>query len=117
MIHRVLTAMNEAEWEMPDPGSGAVIRPREWTQLAFATGAVAETMTLPNPAKAGQFLFLVCKSYGGANRVITAAGALNQTGNTIMTFGAVRDNIALMSIPIGTGFRWQVIGNDGVDLT
>jgi hypothetical protein len=78
--------------------------------------AGAETRTLAIPTFMGQRLSIVCDTYVG-NIVVTSSQALNQAGNTIMTFGAVRDYIALEAITVGGALRWQVLGNDGVALS
>jgi hypothetical protein len=110
----------QADWEYADPVSGAVILVDKSGHVSFATGASGETNTLPNPVVANTELTLTCRSHGGGNRVITAAGAINKTGNTIMTFGATRDTIVLKSIKTDCTpltFRWQVVANDGVALS
>lgn len=107
-----------ANWEYAEPADAAAIPITKSGTVAFATGAVGETNTLANPTVAGQTMVLTCRSHGGGDRVITAAGAINQAGETIMTFGADRDTIFLCSIRTGaSAFRWQVYSNDGVALS
>lgn len=109
-----------AEWQAADPVNGAVIDVSKFGHYSFATGASGETNTLPNPSKEGIVISLLLRSDGGGDRVITAAGAINRTGNTIMTFADARDFIQLESVmtdPSPETYRWQVISNDGVALS
>ena len=98
-----------------DPGNAGAIPVTKSGSLAL-TSAGAETRTLAIPTFKGQQIALYDDTHVG-NIVITSAQALNQAGNTIMTFGAVRDNIVLEAITVGAYLRWQVIANDGVALS
>lgn len=98
-----------------DPGTGAAIPVTTSATINIVT-AGAETNTLAIPSFLGQVLLLNVATYVG-NRVITSAQAINQAGNTIMTFGAARDCIELRSVLVGTALRWVVTGNDGVALS
>jgi hypothetical protein len=98
-----------------DPGNAGAIPVTSSGQCAL-TSAGAETRTLAIPTFAGQRLLLHCDVYVG-NIVVTSAQAINQTGNTIMTFGAARDNCELVGITVGGALRWQVAYNDGVALS
>lgn len=100
---------------LTDPGNAGAIAVLKSGSLAL-TSAGAETRTLAIPTFKGQQIALYCDTYVG-NIVITASQALNQTGNTIMTFGAARDNCVLEAITVGAALRWQVIANDGVALS
>ena len=104
-----------AAFTIADPGNAGAI-PVTTDGVCALTSAGAETRTLAIPTFMGQRLSLVCDTYVG-NIVVTSAQALNQAGNTIMTFGAVRDYIALEAITVGGALRWQVLGNDGVALS
>lgn len=107
-----------ADWEYAEPVTATDIPIQKSGTIAFATGASGETNTIANPSRPGQTLVITCRSHGGGDRVITAAGAINQAGNTIMTFGADRDTIFLYSIrTTASAFRWQVLANDGVALS
>ena len=64
----------------------------------------------------GQRLSLICDVNVG-NIVVTASQAINQTGNTIMTFGAAADMIILEGMQLGGALRWRVVSNDGVALS
>ncbi len=83
------------------------------------TTAGAETNTLADPAFIGQIVSFLCIVYAAGDRVITAASAINQAGNTIMTFGAVDDFIQLIGVDTdGAGsLEWRVMSNDGAALS
>lgn len=98
-----------------DPGTGAAIPVTTSATINIVT-AGAETNTLAIPSFLGQVLLLNVATYVG-NRVITSAQAINQAGNTIMTFGAARDLIELRAVLVGTALRWAVTANDGVALS
>lgn len=100
---------------LTDPGNAGAISVTKSGSLAL-TSAGAETRTLAIPTFKGQQIALYDDTHVG-NIVITSAQAINQAGNTIMTFGAVRDNCVLEAITIGGALRWQVIANDGVALS
>ena len=79
--------------------------------------AEAETRSLPDPTIAGQQLLLYFKVDVG-NCVITAVSAINQTGNTIMTFTDIGEVIQLIAIEDdAASFEWRVVHNDGVGLS
>lgn len=101
--------------EVADPGTGKAIPVTRSAVINIVT-AGAETNTLAIPTFLGQQLILNVSTFVGA-RVITASQAINQAGNTIMTFGAVRDCIVLEAIKVGSALRWVVTGNDGVALS
>lgn len=64
----------------------------------------------------GQEISLIADTYVG-DIVVTSAQAINQAGNTIMTFGVVNDCITLKAMTIGGALRWRTIANDGVALS
>ena len=61
-------------------------------------------------------MILACTVYVG-DRIITSAVALNQAGNTIMTFGAVGDAIVLEARTLAGSLQWLVTANDGTALS
>ena len=81
------------------------------------TTAAAETNTLPDPTFLGQTISMFVDTYAVGDRVVTAASRINQTGNTIMTFGASADFIKLEAITIAGALKWQIIYNEGVALS
>ena len=102
-----------------DPGTGTAIPVTQSCFIAFSSAA-AETNTIANPSFIGQqiSLYMVARVVG--DRVITAASAINQATNTIMTFGAAADWITLIAVGTngaGTTLRWRVLANDGVALS
>ena len=99
-----------------DPGTGAAI-PVTTSGVCMITTAAAETNTLAIPSFVGQRLALICDVYAVGNRVVTSAQAINQTGNTIMTFGAAGDMIELTAMKVGGALRWRVTANDGCALS
>lgn len=102
--------------EIADPGDGAAI-PVTRSATINITTAAAETNTLAIPTFLGQVLVLNMDTRAVGDRVVTSAQAINQAGNTIMTFGAARDNISLRAITVGGALRWTVVHNDGVALS
>lgn len=107
-----------APFEVTDPRTGNPLEVTRWNQVVSLTVAGSETNTLADPTSAGQLLTIVADGYSSGSRVITAASAINQTGNTIMTFGADMDCITLISVPEGGGaYVWRVLANDGVALS
>jgi len=115
--HRLPHDLFMAPYETADPGDGVAITPDRWNQSIplTITASTAETNTLATPTRPGQKITLVAASVGsGGSRAVTAATGVNQTGNTVMTFGAVRQMLAIESIPIGSGaYRWQIVVNEG----
>ncbi len=101
---------------LADPGTGVAIPVTRSATIAITTAA-AETNTLAIPSFVGQRLALICDTYAVGDRVITSAQAINQAGNTIMTFGAAGDMIVLQAMTIGGALRWRVVSNDGVALS
>lgn len=99
-----------------DPGTGQAI-PVTTSGVCMITTAAAETNTLAIPTFVGQRLAIICDTYAVGNRVITSAQAINQAGNTIMTFGAAADMIELTAMKVGGALRWRVTANDGVALS
>ncbi len=104
---------------LADPGTAAAIPVTRsaYVGLTIAAGQ-AETNTLAIPTYTGCRLVLNADTVGaGGTRAVTASQAINQAGNTVMTFAAARDMIVLEAIKVGGAFRWQVIANDGVALS
>lgn len=102
--------------EIADPGTAAAI-PVTRSGIVSIVTAAAETNTLANPTFLGQRLILACDVRSVGDRVVTAAAAINDAGNTVMTFGAARDTIELLAIKVAGALRWQVIANAGVALS
>lgn len=117
----VEAALAEHQLRLPtnviaDPGTGVAIPVTKSGSLAITTAA-AETNTLADPTFRGQRLALQMNVRAVGDRVVTAASRINQAGNTVMTFGAAGDFIALEAITVGGALKWQVVSNDGVALS
>lgn len=101
---------------LADPGTGAPIPVTRSANIAITTAA-AETNTLAIPTFIGQKLILTMNVRAVGDRVVTAAVAVNQTGNNTLTFGAAGDTIILEAIKVAGTLRWRVTSNDGVALS
>lgn len=101
---------------IPDPGTGVAIPVTRSGSIAIVTAA-AETNTLAAPTFVGQQLNLCMSVRAVGDRVITSSAAINQAGNTIMTFGAAADMIVLRAMIVAGALVWRVISNDGVALS
>lgn len=99
---------------IPDPGDGKDIDTSLSGTCALVT-AGSETRGLPDPSYPGQIIALYFKTDGG-NCVVTADNAVNQAGNTQITFDDAGDYIALIGIEVGSNLRWRVLQSDGVTL-
>jgi hypothetical protein len=99
-----------------DPGaSGAIPTTEGWGVCSIVTAGV-ETRTLAIPQRVGQRLSLAMKTDGG-NCTLTAASAINETGNNTLLFQNVGEYIALEAIEAGAALAWRVIANDSVTLS
>lgn len=99
-----------------DPGDAGAIPVTGEGQIPIVT-AGAETRTLADPTIPGQQLLLYFIDDGG-DCVITAASAINQTGNNTITFSAEGAVIQLVGIEdAAASFEWRVVHNDGGALT
>ncbi len=102
--------------DLGDPGSAANIETPQSGFINLVTGG-AETRTLDDPQFEGQILDFFFETDGG-NCVITADSAINQNGDTIMTFSDIGEHIRLLGGRAGGGSReWRVLANDGVVLS
>lgn len=101
---------------IPDPGNGGTIDVSRSGYLEL-TSAGAETRVLPDPTFRGQVLDIVFIVDGG-NVVITAASAVNQTGNNTLTWTDVGEHTRLVGAFNATdGWEWKTVCNDGAALT
>jgi len=99
-----------------DPGDAAALENAKSASIALTTAA-AETRTLADPAARGIQLTISADDVSSGDAVVTAATAINQTGNNTLTFDAAGETIFLESVTVGGALVWRVVGNDGVDLT
>lgn len=111
-----LAAAYDALVVVADPGTAAAI-PVDQSAYVGMTCAGTETGTLANPTFAGQRLLLCLDTATSGSRVVTAASAINQTGNNTLTFAQSRDAIELVGITVAGALKWATRWNDGVALT
>jgi len=101
-----------------DPGDAAAIPVTASGSIVLTIGAGAETNTMAIPTALGQRIQILAGTTAAGSRDITCAQAINQAGNTIMTFQAQNDWIELVAMEIaGSALRWRVSANDGVTLS
>jgi len=98
-----------------DPGDAGAIPVAESGTVAITT-AGAETRSLAIPTFAGQRLTISEDVYVG-DAVITAAAAINQAGNTIITLNGAGDTVELVGVQVGGVLVWRVVFNDGAALS
>lgn len=108
-IHNPLSAT------ITDPGNAGAIPVTNGGTCAIVT-AGAETRTLAVPTNVGQMMTLAMKTDGG-DCVITAAAAVNQTGNNTITLNDAGDTVVLVGVEVGSNKRWRVLVNDGASLS
>jgi hypothetical protein len=104
--------MNNA---IADPGDTEAIPVTASGTVAIVT-AGSETRTLAAPSFVGQELLIYVKTDGGTC-VITAASAINQTGNNTITMADVNDSIRLHAVESDSSKVWRVVCNDGAALS
>lgn len=122
MLHKILFDLFRATRVVPDPGAGKTISLTHNCHVQMQTVAIGEPRALPNPTKEGQEVCLVLEKVSNSGTVVaTAAGAINTTGNTVMTFDTEGDWCKLESIKYfisGTAaYRWRVVDSDGCALS
>lgn len=115
--HNSLEEQTQAEFLLEDPGNGnAIPSPIKHGGVVPLITAAAETRTLEDPERPGLQITLCFRTDGG-DCVVTADTAINQAGNTVMTFADAGDEITLRAIRVGTANVWRVASNDGVALS
>jgi len=97
-----------------DPADAGAIPVTRSGNVAL-TSAGAETRTLANPAVQGIELVVSCDVYVG-DIIITAASAVNQAGNTVITLGSAGVTIAFKAVQVAGALVWRVSMNDGATL-
>lgn len=105
--------------QIRDPGDGGQITALSDAVVLLVSNHAGpgETRTLTDPIYPGQTLDLMFESDDG-DVVITADSAVNQTGNTIMTFADGGDHLRLVGGRDGAGdLEWRVVANDGISLS
>lgn len=99
-----------------DPGDAGAIPVARSGNAPLTIGAAAETRTIAIPSFAGQRVTIDADVIGVGSAVVTAASAINQAGNTTMTFGQLADYVALEAVQLGGVLVWRIAANDGVVL-
>jgi hypothetical protein len=104
--------------QIADPGDAGRITAITdgYVLLVTAHAGPGETRTLTDPIYVGQTLDLFFETDGG-DCVITADTAVNQAGNTSLTFADGGDHLRLCGGRDGSGgLAWRVVVNDGITL-
>lgn len=114
--HTFLPYWAEAHWLIPDPGNGGALPTTKTGMIALVTGG-AETRTLADPVKEGLRLCLAFKTDGGDCVVTAASDITMSSGENVMTFADAGDYVELVSIPVGSGFKWRQVVNHGAALS
>lgn len=100
-----------------DPGdAGAIPVAASGGLYITSTEAGGETRTLADPTLNGQTLDITLDVDGGTV-VITAASAINATGNNTITLADAGDFIRLTAVQIGGDLVWRVVANYGAALS
>jgi hypothetical protein len=100
-----------------DPGDAGAVPVVRSGNCALTSGAGAETRTLAIPAAAGTYLDLSFDVDGGGDITLTAAAAVNQTGNNTLVFSDAGEHIRLAAVQVAGALVWRVVANDGVVLS
>lgn len=100
-----------------DPGDAGAIPVVRSGNCALTSAGAGETRTLAIPAAAGITADLSFDVDGGGDIVVTAASAINQATNTIMTFSDAGEHIRLTAVQVAGALVWRVVANDGVVLS
>lgn len=98
-----------------DPGASGTIAAGGSTAVPIVS-AGAESRTLAPPSYVGQELLLFMDTDGGDVQVNSAA-AVNQAGNTRITFNDPGDTVRLVAITVAGALRWRIVVNDGAALS
>lgn len=108
----------QIDYVLGTAAASAALAPTYSGEYRMAIANATETNTLAVPSFAGQIVvFGVDSRAGTGTRAITAASAINATGNTIMTFNATTDVIILIGVTVAGTVAWRVFMNDGVALS
>ena len=115
--HNAANDLVKAGYDIADPGDqGTIGSPVIQGGVVSLVTAAAETRVLANPERAGLVITLGLQTDGG-DAVVTAASAVNQTGNNTLTLADAGDEITLKSIRSGSSFVYRVASKDGVALS
>ena len=108
--HRALTDNYLADTTVEDPGdAGTITIDRNPAVVELVTTeSGGETRTLADPTQSGIFLVLTMKTDGGA--CVVTGTAVNETGNTTMSFDDPGETLLLVSVPdpaSSTDYVWR----------
>lgn len=96
-----------------DPGDAGSLGASYDSFYCELTTAGAETRTLADPLAGGIMAVIAMRTDGG-NAVVTAATAINATGNNTLTFGDAGDSVTLVSVADGASdYKWSILTQDG----
>jgi hypothetical protein len=96
-----------------DPGDAGSLGASYDSFYCELTSAGAETRTLADPLVGGITAVITMRTDGG-NIVMTAATAVNATGNNTLTFADAEDSIVLVSVADGASdYKWAALTIDG----
>ncbi len=98
-----------------DTGNAGAIPVTKSGSVAITTTA-AQTRTIAIPGLAG-ITIAISMDVDGGDCVITAASAINQTGNNTITLNDAGDIIVLTAVQKASALIWRVVVNDGCTLT
>jgi len=100
-----------------DPAdAGAIAVTRSGNVALTSTVGGGETRTLAIPAVQGIELAISFDVDGG-DIAITVISAVNQAGNTVLTFADAGDIIVLKAVRVAGALVWRVVANDGISLS
>ena len=109
-------AADPTAWVLADPGPDGSIPNSVFGNCAMSS-AGAEGRDLLIPAFVGQILTLSCGATLTGTITVAASQAINQAGNTQMSFAQNTDSITLIGVSVAGSLRWRVLANDGVALS
>ncbi len=114
--HNAATNLSNADKAIADPGASGTINVDRCPCVVDVVTAAAEGRTLAAPMKSGLIVTVGLKSDGG-DLTLTVTGGMNQSGNSSAVAADAGDALTLVSIAVGTGFKWRVLANDGFSLS
>ena len=113
----MLAAAVDTDTTLIAAAAAAALAPATSGTIELDVADAAEVNTLAIPTFRGQKLAIVVKALAGSGtRAITAASAINATGNTRATFSAVGQFLLLQAVTVGAALAWRVAANDGATL-
>jgi len=100
-----------------DPAdAGAIAVTRSGNVALTSTVGGGETRTLAIPSVQGIELAISFDVDGG-DIAITVISAVNQAGNTVLTFADAGDIIVLKAVQVAGALVWRIVANDGISLS